>query len=191
MNQYPLFLNLTGKKAAVFGAGTVALRKIKTLLKSGARVEAASRDYSKSIVTLARRNPKLKLRQSALPSSVLSGAVLAFAATSDAPFNRKIAAICRRKKIPVNVADDPRLSDFFVPSHFKKGKLEIAISTGGVSPLLAQRLRRELFQKIRPEAIRLLSRMKEFRRVAFSTLDSQKERKDFLEEKIGRDFNFL
>lgn len=191
MNQYPLFMNLAGKKAAVFGAGTVALRKIKSLLKSGARVDAASRDYSKSIMALARRNPKLKLQRSALPSSVLSGAVLAFAATSDARFNRKIAAICRRKKIPVNVADDPRLSDFFVPSHFKKGKLEIAISTGGVSPLLAQRLRRELFQKIRPEAIRLLSRMKDFRRLAFSTLDSQKARKDFLEEKIGTDFNFL
>lgn len=191
MSHYPLFMDLEGKKAAVFGAGAVALRKIKTLLKSGARVDVASRAYSKSIVALSRLNPKLKLRRSTPPSSLLNGAVLVFAATSDARFNQKIARLCRRKKIPVNVADEPRLSDFFVPSHFKKGKLEIAVSTGGVSPLLAQRLRRELFQKIRPEAVRLLNRMKHFRQFAFSTLPSQKGRKRFLEQKIGRDFHFL
>lgn len=191
MRHYPLFMNLEGKKAVVFGAGAVALRKIKSLLKGGARVDVASRDYSKAVMALSRRSPKLQLRRSAPPSSLLKDAVLVFAATSDARFNQKIARLSRRKKIPVNVADEPRLSDFFVPAHFKKGKLEIAISTGGVSPLLAQRLRRELFQKIRPEAIRLLNRMKNFRRLAFSTLPSQKGRKRFLEQKLGRDFHFL
>ena len=191
MNRYPLFLNLKGKKAAVFGAGRVALRKIKLLLQSGAQVEVSSRDYLKEVRSLAKRYPKLRLRPNGSISALLKNAGLAFAATSDSELNERIAHECHRKKIWVNVADSPALSDFFVPAYFKKGRLELAISTGGTSPLLAKKLREELAKKIRPEALRLLNRMNRFRGVVLGSFASQKARRRFLEEKIGKDFHFL
>ena len=175
----------------VFGGGEVAQRKIKALLESGARVEAASRDYSEPLLKLARRNPRLGLKPKSSLQTLLKNAALVFAATSDPAWNRTIAARCRKKKILVNVADQPELCDFFVPSVVRKGKLEIAISTGGTSPLLARKFREELSRKIRPEAVRLLGRMQQFRRIAFAKISSQKERKNYFEMKLGRDFHFL
>ena len=90
MNQYPLFLNLKKEKVAVFGGGKVALRKIKTLLRYGAEVEVMSRDYSRQLKSLAGRNQKLHLRPTTSIASLLKGARLAFAATSDAAFNQKV-----------------------------------------------------------------------------------------------------
>lgn len=191
MNHYPLFLKLQGRKVAFFGGGAVARRKIKTLLRAGARVECASLDHSKGLRALSRRHPRLRLVRQGNANALLRQAALAFVATSDPKFNRKVAVLARRRRIPVNVADHPGLSDFFVPAFFKKGKLELAISTGGASPLLARKFREELSRKIRPEAVRLLNRMRASRSLAFLTLDSPRERKAFLERKIAKNFHFL
>lgn len=191
MNRYPLFLNLQGRKAAVFGAGKVALRKIKLLLQSGAKVEVMSREYAPEIQRLASVCADLKLKSKASIAAILKNAALAFAATSDQKFNERVAGACRKKKIWVNVADRPDLCDFFVPSFFKKGKLEIAISTGGASPILARKLRQELSRKIRPEAVRLMDQMSRARVRAAGKIASQKERSRFLEKKIGGGFQFL
>lgn len=191
MKRYPLFLNLAGKKIAVFGGGAVALRKIRALLECGALVEAVSPEFSKPVRALARRHCGLKLRRRASFSSALRSARLAFIVTSDRKFNEKAAQECRKRKILVNVADQPDICDFFVPAFFRKGKLEIAISTGGASPLLARRFRQELAKKIRPEAFRLLERMERFRSTAFSSFETPKERKKFLQKKMGKNFHFL
>jgi len=191
VKRYPVFLNLKGKKAVVLGAGEVAFRKIKELLASQARVEVTSREFLPSVVSLAKKNPYLRLRPKTSLDALLKGADLAFAATSDVVLNKKFALACRKKRILVNVADQPDLCDFLVPSLFRKGRLELAISTGGASPLLAKKLREELSQKIRPEAIRLLNRMGRLRRGAKSKLTAPKKRRDFFEGQIQQGFHFL
>lgn len=142
---YPLFLNLKGRKVAVFGAGKVATRKVKRLLEMGAKVEVMSREYSEELKQISRKNPSsLKLNPKSSIHSLLRNASLGFVATSDPKFNRKAAAACRRRGIWVNVADRPQDCDFYVPSLVRKNGFQIAISTGGRSPEHAKQLRMRL-----------------------------------------------
>jgi len=85
------------------------------------------------------------------------------AATSDRDFNSRVTEACRKKKIWVNVVDDPELCDFYVPAVLERGPLQIAISTGGASPLFARRLREELEKVIPPSTGRLLEKLGEIR----------------------------
>ena len=74
----------------------------------------------------------------------LEGAFLAFAATDRREVNAAVAREAREKGIPVNVADEPTEGDFALPSTLRRGRLQVAVSTGGASPTLARRIRREL-----------------------------------------------
>ncbi len=74
----------------------------------------------------------------------LEGAFLAFAATDRREVNAAVAQEARERGIPVNAADKPSEGDFALPSTLRRGQLQVAVSTGGASPTLAQRIRREL-----------------------------------------------
>ncbi|MBI2167251.1 MAG: bifunctional precorrin-2 dehydrogenase/sirohydrochlorin ferrochelatase [Candidatus Omnitrophica bacterium] len=151
MRGYPLFLNVKGVSCRVFGGGEVAERKVKTLLDRGAHVICVSRDFSEPLKQWARRG-RLRLEKMRGGRVALNGARLVVVATSDRGFNARVAALCRRKKIFVNVADDPELCDFYAPAIVEKGPLQIAISTGGASPLFARRLR-EALEKVIPGSV--------------------------------------
>ena len=176
---YPLFLNLQGQRCLVFGGGKVAARKIQALLKRGANVICISKDFCKPLKKWRANGTSLRLKESSLvltPASGLrrldgalrkdewKGARLVVAATSDRDFNARVAQACRRLKIWVNVVDDPALCDFYVPAVVEKGPLQIAISTGGTSPLFARRLREELEKVIPSSAGRLLEKLGRIRR---------------------------
>jgi len=166
MSGYPLFLNLKGQRCLVFGGGKVAARKIQALLRRGARVICVSKDFSQSLKSLARRSRNLTLRparRSSKQSLPIDGARIVIAATSDRDFNSRVTEACRKKKIWVNVVDDPELCDFYVPAVLERGPLQIAISTGGASPLFARRLREELEKVIPPSTGRLLEKLGEIR----------------------------
>lgn len=152
MRGYPLFLNVKGVPCRVFGGGEVAARKVKTLLDRGAHVTCVSRDFSTALKNLKRGTGRLRLEKMQGNRISLNGARLVVVATSDRDFNARVARLCRRKKIFVNVADDPELCDFYAPAVVEKGPLQIAISTGGTSPLFARRLREEL-EKVIPDSV--------------------------------------
>ena len=183
---YPLFLDLSGEQCLVFGGGEVALRKIQALLKRGARVTCVSKDFCKSLKKLSHISPLvlpsppqggrgLKVR-GGVPNGTLhlkrihgnrmflNGARIVIAATSNRDFNARVAGACRKKKIWVNVVDDPELCDFYVPAVVERGPLQIAISTGGASPLFAKRLREELEKVIPVSTGNLLERIGRIRK---------------------------
>lgn len=169
MRGYPLFLNVKGVPCRVFGGGEVAARKVKMLLDRGAHVTCVSRDFSTALKNLKRgQSPKrgtgrLRLEKMQGNRISLNGARLVMAATSDRDFNARVARLCRRRKIFVNVADDPELCDFYAPAVVEKGPLQIAISTGGTSPLFARRLREALEEVVSPRLGRLLERLGKIR----------------------------
>lgn len=174
---YPLFLNLKGQRCLVFGGGEVAERKIRTLLKRGAMVTCISKDFCKSLKRLVRvRSPRpkgggtppLQLKRIKNGQINVSDAWLAIIATSDRNFNAHIARICRKKKIWVNAVDDPELCDFYAPAVLERGPLQIAISTGGASPLFAKRLREELEKVIPVSTGKLLEKIGKMRRKLLS-----------------------
>ena len=123
MPLFPIFLKLTGRPCIVIGGGNLAESKIDSL-----RAEAG----------------EIVWHQRAYAAGDLAGQFLAVAATSDAAVNRAVFAEAEAAGILVNAVDDPPFCDFYFPSVVRRGDLQIAISTAGASPALAQRLRKEI-----------------------------------------------
>ncbi len=123
----------------VVGGGEVANRKARKLLQARAKVVVISPDVRPEIESMA---AEVRLRP--YREGDLEGAFLAFAATNRREVNAAVAREAREKGIPVNVADDPTEGDFALPSTLRRGRLQVAVSTGGASPTLARRIRREL-----------------------------------------------
>ncbi len=147
MNTYPVNLRLHKRKCAVVGGGTVAGRKIRSLLECGARVEVVSPESSPEIRAWARAG-KLAIRSRGYEPDCLNGCFLVVAATNDPSVNRKIAEDAGSRGILCNVADQPELSDFTVPAVARKGPISVAVSTEGKSPALARRLKELLVRGI-------------------------------------------
>ena len=143
MSCFPFFMEIGGRPALIAGGGTVALRKIEKLLPYGPRLTVAAPDISAEIEAL----PGLRLLRRPFRPGDLEGMAFAIAATADREVNRRIAALCRARSIPVNVVDDPAACTFLFPALVKRGELSIGISSGGASPSAA------VFVKDRVEAL--------------------------------------
>ena len=141
---YPVFLSLTKSDVLVAGAGKVGRRKIASLAEAQARsilvidpnLCAETKQELESI-------PGVRLLARRLEATDLAGKALVFAATDDEKENARIAGLCASASVPCNVADDPDNSSFLVPAQARAGDLTAAFSTGGRSPALAGRIRRE------------------------------------------------
>ncbi len=145
---YPIFLDLTDKPVLVAGAGKVALRKTKALLQAGARVTVVAPESLPEFSTL-----DATLVERTFRASDLNGVTLAFAATDVRAVNHRIKLEANRRGVPVNVADAPAECGFLVPARVRCGNLQIAVSTGGRSPRLAKKLRRQLETVLRRATI--------------------------------------
>lgn len=146
-----IYIDLKGKKTVVLGGGRVAERRARKLLSYGAHVAAAAREFTPFF---SRKLKNLSLTRLDLESdmehleSLLQNVTLAFVATDDHALNLKLTDLVKRSKLPVNVADNPKISDFFVPAIARFGDVQVAISTGGKSPTMAQALRRRIGEVI-------------------------------------------
>lgn len=162
MRYYPVLLDLKDRLCVVIGGGRVAERKVKTLLKAGARVKVISPQLTAS---LARLKGQKRISHLSRPyrESDLGGAFLAIGATDDRSINERIFREAAAVRIPVNVVDDPAHSSFIVPSIVEKKDLLLAISTSGKSPALARVLRQKFEKEIGPEYegfLKLLGRVR-------------------------------
>jgi precorrin-2 dehydrogenase / sirohydrochlorin ferrochelatase len=140
MNYYPAFLNLNGKKAVVVGGGSIAERKILTLLKSGAEVTVISPVLTPRLLK-EKQTCRIKHLARRYRQGDLKGTFLVIAATDSPEVNTKIAG---EAPCLLNVVDVPENCNFISPSIVKRGQLVFAISTGGTSPALAKVVRKEL-----------------------------------------------
>lgn len=150
MEYYPVYLNLCGKKVLVVGGGKVALRKTKRLLKANASTIVVSPFFVHGFSNL-KSHKNLLLNVKKFDTNDLYDVFLVFAATDDLILNSEIADICERKKIICNIADNLEKSAFIVPSSIKRGDLILSISTGGKSPALSRKLRKDFEKKFGDE----------------------------------------
>ncbi len=123
----------------VVGGGEVANRKARKLLQARAKVVVISPNVKPELASMA-----AEVRRRPYREGDLEGAFLAFVATDRREVNAAVAGEARERGIPVNVADKPSEGDFALPSTLRRGQLQVAVSTGGASPTLAQKIRREL-----------------------------------------------
>ena len=147
MPTYPVSLVLEGRAALVVGGGIVATRKVEGLLKAGAAVTVVSPEVSETLRALVDAN-RCVWRTKAYDAADLAGADIVFVATDDEAVNARAFRDASAAHLMVNVADRPELCTFFLPSVLRRGRLSIAVSTEGASPLTARRLRKELEERI-------------------------------------------
>lgn len=144
-SNYPIMLRLEGKRVVVVGGGKVAERKISGLLGSGARIVVVSPEATEELQGLFHAG-KIEWLQRPFSNRDLQGAFMVFAATNDKGLNHLVkdsAEVCQL----VMLVDDPEKSDFHLPSTFHRGRLTIAVSTGGASPTLTRKIRGQLEQE--------------------------------------------
>jgi precorrin-2 dehydrogenase/sirohydrochlorin ferrochelatase len=137
---YPAYLNLTGKRCVVIGAGVVAERKVTQLLASDANVTLVSPTATGEIEKLTAAG-QVTWHQRSYQQGDLAGATLAIAATDDESVNRDVHAEAQRENTLLNVVDVTPLCGFIAPSIVERGQVTVAISTAGSSPALARKLR--------------------------------------------------
>jgi len=159
---YPIFLNLQGKQCVVVGGGKVALRKVTTLLDCGADITVICPKPHAEISKLF-KNKAIRLVRRNYERGDLRRAALSVAATHVKEINRKVAEESKKNGTLVNVVDDVELSDFIIPSSFRRGDLSVAVSTSGMSPALAKKIRAKLEKNIGIEYAYLLSLIAEIR----------------------------
>ena len=183
MKYYPAFLKLKGKRVILFGGGSVALRKLKSLVETEAQVTAISKEFSDEFLKFAKKNRTRIQPGNKLPKNWKTFS-LVVAATSEAAFNHGVYQQCERANIFVNVVDDPKHSTFIVPSSFKRGALQIAVSTGGKSPLLAKLIRKKLSRQFGREYQGFLAELGRERKKVKRLIVEQKERRNHFEKLI-------
>ncbi|MEY2921096.1 MAG: hypothetical protein RL261_2401 [Pseudomonadota bacterium] len=140
MRYFPLFADLHGRRVLVVGGGAVAERKVRLLLDAGARVRLVAPE----VTAWLGEHPAVEVHRVAFVPEYFDGAVLAIAATDDSEVNAAVAAAGRERNVLVNVVDVSELSSFIVPAIVDRSPLVIAISTGGVAPVLARLVRERL-----------------------------------------------
>jgi siroheme synthase-like protein len=150
MSLFPMFVKLKSRLVVVIGGGKVAEEKISGLLSAGARLRLVAPSITPQIAEWVRFG-KVEWRQKEFEPADLQGAFLAIAATSAAGVNAAVFREAEARGILCNAVDDIKNCHFYYGSVVQRGDLQIAISTNGKSPALAQRLRKELEAEFVPE----------------------------------------
>lgn len=179
MAKYPIFLELGSRRVVVIGGGTVAVRKVQTLLAAGARVVVVAERIDDMLTALC-RNTDVELIKSKYSKNYLAGALLAIAATNNHPLNKQIYKDCQELEVLCNVVDVPELCDFFVPAVVKRGDLQIAIGTEGRCPAYAGHLRKKLEGIFTEQHGQFLAELEKLRKKIIQEVSNPADRKIIL-----------
>ena len=171
---YPVFMDLEGRRCVVVGGGEVANRKARKLLQARADVVVISPEVKPELESVA-----VEVHRRLFEAGDLQGAFLAFAATNSREVNAEVAREANERGIPVNVVDRPSEGSFAVPSVLRRGRMQVAVSTGGASPLLARSIKDELEGIFGPEWAGLVEKLALARRTG-------EKADEKLESEVGR-----
>jgi precorrin-2 dehydrogenase/sirohydrochlorin ferrochelatase len=178
---YMACLDLEGRRCVVVGGGAVGLEKAQGLLDCGAQVTVVSPELHEELHGLP-----IIWRPRPYRERDLDGVFLVVAATPHERVNRRVHADAQARNLLCNVADVPELCNFILPAVYRQDPIAIAISTGGASPALAQRIRGEIAQRIGPEHAELATRLQSLRPWAKRHFATYAERRDFFQRLVER-----
>src|SRR3569833_2060333 len=179
MNLQPIFLKLDGRPALLVGAGNVALEKLNTLLSTGVRLRVIAPQVRPEIRKFAQEG-RIELIERKFTVEDLDGNFVVIAATDDAEVNATVYREAVARGILGNSVDDPPHCDFYFGSVVRRGDLQVAISTAGESPAVAQQLRREIDEQLPHDLGPWLTKIGQLRREILSTHPAGEERKALL-----------
>jgi precorrin-2 dehydrogenase / sirohydrochlorin ferrochelatase len=186
MTLFPMFMKLEGRSCLVVGAGTVGEPKISSLIAAGASVRVVAFHATAAVAEWAQAGT-ITWEARAFNAADLDGTFLVIAATNSRETNETIFREARQRNILCNVVDDPEYCDFYYPAVVRRGDLQLAISTNGQSPALAQRIRRELEIEFGPEYGEWLEELGRIRKQLFASKIEPEQRRRLLHELASRE----
>ena len=181
MRFFPVFLNLKGRRCLVVGGGEVAANKLQGLLEAEAEATLVAPEATAEIAALEEQGRISRQAREFIPED-LAGCALVIAATDDEQTNRRVAEAATARNIPVNVVDNPQLCGFIMPSVVNRSPVQVAVSTGGASPVLARLLRARLETLIPAAYGRLATLLRDFRGRVKARIPQATERRRFWED---------
>jgi len=152
---FPLFLNVSGVRFLIIGAGRIALAKLETITEFTDKITVVAKEISPEVAEFMAKH-KIEFVQNTYEKKHLKGYDVIVAATNDNKVNHQISIDAKQEKKFINAVDDPKNSDFIFGANIKRGEVILSIATTGVSPVLARLLKQKL-QNLLPENLSLLS----------------------------------
>ena len=186
MDLFPIFLKLSARPCIVIGAGNLAESKIESLQAAHAKVTVIAPEATRRIAELSAAG-EVEWKRRAYSEGDVKGNFLVVAATNDPAVNRSVYAEAIENNVLCNAVDDPPFCDFYFPSVVRRGDLQIAISTAGASPALAQRLRKEINAQLPLDAGDWLTDLGNLRREVTQMEPLNEERKWLLHQLAQRE----
>lgn len=187
MELFPAFLSMRGRDVLVVGGGEVALRRARTLGAAGARlhvVAPAAHPQLAEVASQAGGGHQLRAFEDADVEAMFA----VVAATDDPAVNAHVADLCDARQTLVNVVDDPTRCSFVVPSLVDRSPVQIAVTTGGASPVLARRLRARLESLIPAAYGRLAELVDHYRGIVKQRIAEPAARRHFWESLLDGPF---
>jgi precorrin-2 dehydrogenase/sirohydrochlorin ferrochelatase len=181
-----MFMKLTGRQCLVVGAGKVGEPKIGGLIDTGAQIRVVAIEATPTVREWARVG-KIELELRGFSASDLDGAFLAIVATASRSLNELVYREAQRRGVLCNVVDVPEYCDFFYPAVVRRGDLQIAISTSGQSPSLAQRLRQQLERQFGPGYELWIAELGETRRLVLASELDRERKQELLHSLASRE----
>jgi len=177
---FPIFVKLDGREVLVVGAGRVGEPKIRGLLPTGAQIRVVARQASEAVREWA-RNDEIILEERGFVPADLDNVFLVVVATSSPDLNAQIYREAQSRRILCNVVDVPERCDFYYPAVVQRGHLQIAISTSGQSPSLAQRIRQQLERQFGSGYTHWVAALGETRRKVLASSLNPERKRDLLQ----------
>lgn len=171
---YPINIKIDDIQITIIGGGKVAYRKCMNFLDFYKKVTVVSKDFIDEFNEI---KDKINIIKDGYDEKYIKESFVVIAATNNKCINRKIGIYCRDNGKLVNVVDDVNLSNFTVPSYVKRGDLLLSVSTGGKSPSLSSKIRKELeriYDESYEEYVKLLGQVREI--IIKNTVDIKERR---------------
>jgi len=177
----PVSLNIRNRNCLVVGGGLVAARKAAMLYSAGASIHVVAATLCTEVRELVEKNTYQHINRDFQEGDLLDKA-LVIAATNDRSINEQVSKLAKSRSLPVNVVDNPDLCSFIMPSIIDRSPLQVAISTGGASPVLARMLRTQLESSIPTSYGKLAALVEGYRDQVKSAFDTVEQRRSFWED---------
>jgi precorrin-2 dehydrogenase/sirohydrochlorin ferrochelatase len=177
----PVFLKISGKPVLVVGAGQIAVPKIAALLELDARICVVAPQAKPEVETWA-SDGRIQWQQQPYEQRDVNGNVIVYAATGIREIDRRVAQHARLHGVLCNAIDDPSFCDFYTPAMVRRGDLQIAISTNGQSPALAQQIRQQLERQFDSSCDSRIADLGERRRQLLASMPAGPERNQVLHQ---------
>ena len=177
-------VDLESRSCLVVGAGSVGLEKARGLLECGAHVTVVAPRIAPELETL-----EVEVVQRGYRTRDLDGRFLVVAATSDTALNRRVFREAEASSLLCNVVDVPELCSFILPAVLRRDPIAIAVSTGGASPALAQRIRDDISEVVGDEHAELALRLRELRPWVRERYPTYDERRQFFADLVANELS--